>query len=456
MATILLVDDNEYNRGATKAFLLHAGHEVVEAGDGKAAQAILERGSFDLVISDIQMPVMNGVQLLAWVKANTTIPVILFTGFSTIMDTYRAGELGADDFLTKPFDAGALERAIGNLIAGNNKASSPKSAADVAPALDEFCKISLADFVSGKCVNCDLFIRLGESKYIKIAHKGEVVPLEQIDKFRKRNVPHLYLRKEDLAAYIGMNVALTGAVKNASQIPREKKMRFMKHAVETVLERFHCEEVDEDSLDHAKTVLENSISILSEDGAAFSLIEMLNTHSDFLYAHSLGVSVYSTMIARQLRWRSPQNIYKLAISGLLHDIGKKELDRALVEKPRKDLTFEEMRLYESHSTRGLDILGSVASIPSDVLQVTVQHHENCLGQGFPRGLKKQAIHPLARVVMVADAFCSFSIKSPKGGGMKPKEALERLITSHSATFDGAMIGGLMKVFTFEAASAIRR
>src|SRR3989344_8465266 len=95
---ILLVEDDDYFRSAVKD-LLSKKYDVLEAANGKIARDLLILTSVDLVLSDIQMPHFTGVDLLEWVKKNRPSPVILMTGFSHILETQRAHELGADDFL---------------------------------------------------------------------------------------------------------------------------------------------------------------------------------------------------------------------------------------------------------------------------------------------------------------------------------------------------------------------
>src|SRR5690606_5884100 len=104
----------------------------------------------------------------------------------------------------------------------------------------------------------------------------------------------------------------------------------------------------------------------------------LNSHADFVYAHSLGVSTYGVMIARVMGWRSAPSLFKVAIAGLFHDIGFKELDRELLEKPRITHTAAERKEYETHPTRGAELLSQVGNIPLDVIQVASQHHEDVL------------------------------------------------------------------------------
>jgi DNA-binding NtrC family response regulator len=101
---VLVVDDEQVLRRVIRRGLVRAGFEVVEAENGAAALEQLRRERFDLVVSDVQMPVMDGVRLLeAMSAAHPTVPVVLISGSLEVQGKIEACHLGAFDFLKKPF-----------------------------------------------------------------------------------------------------------------------------------------------------------------------------------------------------------------------------------------------------------------------------------------------------------------------------------------------------------------
>ena len=94
------------------------GHSAVIARSSEDALALIRGGArVDVVISDVQMPHMTGIELLAGIRQlDPELPIILMTGYATMISPGQANTLGATDYLTKPFDAeafiGSLERAI--------------------------------------------------------------------------------------------------------------------------------------------------------------------------------------------------------------------------------------------------------------------------------------------------------------------------------------------------------
>jgi len=127
MSTILVVDDKELMRDSVATTLVRKGHTVITASGPNAALEKLGQRQLDAVITDLQMPEMDGVELLAEIrKLDDQLPVILMTAYGTVETAVKAMKLGAYDYITKPFTGDALlvtvERALEHtrLVKENN------------------------------------------------------------------------------------------------------------------------------------------------------------------------------------------------------------------------------------------------------------------------------------------------------------------------------------------------
>lgn len=112
---VLVVDDNEMNRDMLSRRLQRQGHQVEIATNGREALAMIEAHKFDLVLLDIMMPEMNGYEVLEFLKADHNLrhlPVIMITAVDEIESVVRCIELGADDYLPKPFNPVLLKARI--------------------------------------------------------------------------------------------------------------------------------------------------------------------------------------------------------------------------------------------------------------------------------------------------------------------------------------------------------
>lgn len=107
--SILVVDDEASHRMMLKAHLNEEGFDVIEASDGQEAIDLVGRYFYDLILMDIRMPVMDGVEALTRIKKiSPAIPVIMMTAYGSIDSAVEALKTGADDYLTKPLDMDEL------------------------------------------------------------------------------------------------------------------------------------------------------------------------------------------------------------------------------------------------------------------------------------------------------------------------------------------------------------
>jgi putative nucleotidyltransferase with HDIG domain len=444
---ILIVEDDEILR-ETLASILDKKYLVVETLNGAEAKKLITLTQFDLILSDVQMPFCTGVELLQWVKENHPTKFILMTGFAHILETHKAQELGADDFLAKPFSNADLKDKIDALIDPqpiSSEIAPPKAVVN----LDSmYCKIPIEDFVTDKEFQYDLFIRINQNKYLKIAHKGGKIPSDRAQVYKDKGLHFFYISKKDFGKLVGFTMAFSKVVLESKTIDQDKKDRFIRYTGEMVLQHTYVNGLDDASYSVAKDLTTLSLETLSEDNQMLNVLNNFNEHADFLYAHALAVSTFSVIIANALGWTSQPMIFKLSMAGLFHDIGKKEIPKEILLKSRAEQSQKERELVESHPSRGKEILETLKQVPSEVCAVAYEHHENILETGYPRKIRYFKIHPFAKIVMVADIFANYTVKNPSQ--QKPvnaREAIMLMESNHKGLIDEAAFEALKKSVT---------
>ncbi len=108
MTTVLVVDDEKALRDFVRRNLEVRGYRVLTAANGLEALAIFERESVDLIILDLMMPHLDGLEMTRRLREVSTVPIIILSALGEESDKVRAFDLGADDYLTKPFGVGEL------------------------------------------------------------------------------------------------------------------------------------------------------------------------------------------------------------------------------------------------------------------------------------------------------------------------------------------------------------
>jgi DNA-binding response OmpR family regulator len=116
MATVLVVDDEPIVRDVVVRYLQRDGFDTLEAGDGDAARSIIESGAADLVVLDVMLPGADGLTLCRWIRAGSNLPVIMLTARGEAADRIVGLEIGADDYVTKPFSPRELAIRVRNVL----------------------------------------------------------------------------------------------------------------------------------------------------------------------------------------------------------------------------------------------------------------------------------------------------------------------------------------------------
>ncbi len=116
MATVLVVDDEPIVREVVVRYLVREGHQTLEAGDGESARAAIERSQPDLVVLDVMLPGTDGLELCRWIRSSSELPVIMLTARGEEADRIVGLELGADDYVTKPFSPRELAARVRSVL----------------------------------------------------------------------------------------------------------------------------------------------------------------------------------------------------------------------------------------------------------------------------------------------------------------------------------------------------
>lgn len=118
---ILLIEDEEKIARFTELELVHEGYEVEKAFDGRTGLDRAESGDFDLILLDIMLPELSGLEVLRRLRRTSDVPVIMLTARDAVMDKVSGLDAGADDYITKPFAIEELLARIRVIFKKRNK-----------------------------------------------------------------------------------------------------------------------------------------------------------------------------------------------------------------------------------------------------------------------------------------------------------------------------------------------
>ncbi len=164
------------------------------------------------------------------------------------------------------------------------------------------------------------------------------------------------------------------------------------------------EEFNEEGYAAAGETVEAMNKLMNEPGAMESFFQ-LTVHDYYTYTHSVHVYIYSSLLTRAIIGDENEVLLKeLGIGFLLHDIGKKDISPAILNKKGK-LNDEEWAEIKKHPGTGYDLLTNVSgSLTDEVTQIVLQHHEKIDGSGYPKGLKESDIGRFGKICGIADVY----------------------------------------------------
>jgi len=174
-------------------------------------------------------------------------------------------------------------------------------------------------------------------------------------------------------------------------------------------------------------------------GSIRMLAAAIDEKDPYTRGHSGRVAKYSIILGDGLGLTA-EELDRLRIAALLHDVGKIGVDDRVLKKPGK-LTDEEFELMKQHTVKGANIMRPVSQL-KDMLPGIELHHERMDGQGYPYGLSGEQIPMMARIIAVADTFDAITTNRPYQSAMDLEYALERIRSLSVTRFDPRVVEAL--------------
>jgi hypothetical protein len=173
-----------------------------------------------------------------------------------------------------------------------------------------------------------------------------------------------------------------------------------------------------------------------------TLVKAIEARDEYTRGHSDRVCQYALAMGQRLML-TESSLVQLRTAARLHDIGKIGIPDAILRKPAR-LTEEEWTIVRRHPAIAAEML-SEASVVVPAIEAIRRHHERLDGSGYPGGLKGAAIHLLARIIGVADAFDAMTSARPYRQAMSPAAALAELNRHKDTQFDPACVEAMAEV-----------
>lgn len=441
----LLIHNDEAFRKYIRVLLEKLSFEVREAENHAVAVSILQLRAFDLIISPsyLTAPCTDDWRVMAADAKFRGAKLIILSYQQDVsaLALCRNANLPLH-VLELPFSPAGLMSLVESVTCDERIPGSPAELKGIDQL--SYVSVHISEFLTGSEASTDIYLCVSAGKFKKVAHGGSRIPKDQISRYAERGVTHLHIRKEHFARYVGFSLRIANLVRDNDDIEPERKVALAYHLTSNLIDQTRFEGIDKPRLQEAFSTVDTLITTLTNDTQMLDLMEMVSRDRT-MSAHSLGVSVIASLIAREVGWDRPTTLFKVVVGSLFHDIGERELPQDVLKKRRLHLDSKDIQTLESHTSRGRDLLLSIRHMPEDIALIAAQHHEAINGTGYPHRLKKDQIHPLARLVSVADVFCDLLSGSKTDDPLSPKDAVAHMLRLHSLELDPLFLRALIKL-----------
>ncbi len=309
----------------------------------------------------------------------------------------------------------------------------------------QMIRVSKELFTDGLPLPSEVFTRLPSGQFILVGKKADTGNLSSLHLMQDKNVD-LFVREEDYANVVSFNVSLIEKTLKNDGVSINLKMNLLKGVAESTISELTKKDLYVGSYDRCKQIVGFVQETVAQVKDFERFLDVFSKLPGDIVSHSLASSVVALLICEQMDITMKSTLEKVVMGAYLHDIGLKEIPAEILSKPRLQWTEAEVTYYESHTLRGVEILRDIKEIPSDVLAIVLEHHENALGLGFPRRIRDIKINPLARIVAVADCFVDLLYETGKEGTRRtPEEAVSYIENTMGQPYNKPAFLALKKV-----------
>lgn len=465
---ILIVDDEPVIRDILTEFLSLEGYDIDTAQDGIEAREKILSGKYNVVLSDLKMPNLDGMQLLQFINdRHMHIVPIIMTGYGTVETAIEAMKAGAYDYILKPFKMEDIIRIIDraveryNLISENIQLrealslyhmSEEMSSKHTPEGIFELIINALSEALSPDIIE---IYEIQKNRSLKIIKRknlssDEIQPKLDPERLKfiaasssttlleEGNYPEGLFIENVPASALFAPIKLNGVNQYLIAIYKlSKNQTFTEGQRKTVLT----------IADRAGAHIENIQLVIRMQNTFSETIQgfamAIEAKDRYTIGHSERVAKIALELCKGLGL-SEEETAKIFQAALLHDIGKIGIRYEELNKPEK-LTPKEYEMFKLHPVIGKKILQPITFL-QDILPAIYHHHEQYDGSGYPDGLRGEEIPLGARILAIADTYDAMTSDRPYRPALSHEVAIEELKRCSGTQFDPKLVDLFIKIF----------
>lgn len=465
---LLVVEDDANVRNFCERLLRFNGYEVAAAENGRIAVDMLRQTRYDLVLTDLQMPEMGGIEVLQYIHdQHMDVDTLVFTAYAEVDTARQALKLGAFDYLSKPVEAEDLERMVRKCLEMRRIRQEKERLSElvvmyqfsqaIANSLDIETQVrQIVNFLGQRFAPKSLSVSLlyPENHDLRLLICKTCQPIAT-------SVSHLALDPECTEAQLirahlhliedeGTDAAalVAGAVLRTHDQP----IGYLHLTRDTEQPEFDANERKllgvfasqiAASLDNARLYQQLRDQHVE---TIVALAAAIDARDPYTLGHSEQVTRYAVRLAEVMELPAAR-VELIRYAALLHDIGKIGIRDHILLKPNP-LSDDEFEVMKNHPMIGASIIRNVRALGA-ALPIIEGHHERVDGNGYPNGLTDEQLSVETRILAIADAFDAMTSNRAYRAAMETETALNILLKGRGTEWDADLVDAFVELIRAE-------
>ena len=303
--------------------------------------------------------------------------------------------------------------------------------------VDGYLPIATATLVPSTQLDCDLYTRRLRDEGAVVLYREQAYPfsLPDLERLRSQGVQQLYIRLGDAENY---QRYLHEHVLAAPNVPAATRLAAVREATRAAFREASNSAENDKLVALANDLGQQWTAILSNDNVVLTDLFRILDHDYYTFTHVCNVSLYCLLLAQKLGLRDQAELSELAAGAILHDIGKRAIASAILNKPGRP-TPEEWAIIRVHPTVGYYDLHERPDVSQAQLMMVYQHHERLNGTGYPVQITGDEMHPWAKICAVVDVFDALTSQRPYRKSLSSRDTLEYLERHAGDWFEAELV-----------------
>jgi putative nucleotidyltransferase with HDIG domain len=295
-------------------------------------------------------------------------------------------------------------------------------------------------------IGYDLYIRVKtkfENRYVLYSRGDAVFEDNKRGMLWEKNISTLYIKKDDQEKYYEYLENNFKEIITDVRIPPDERAKIVYSAATNLLKDLF-NDPRTGNINRTKTFAYNMVDYILQEGRVAHSLLKIAIHEYHTYTHSVNVAAVGTLFAKELGF-GDEDLKHFCAGILLHDVGKTRISTDILNKKGK-LTKEEFAMVKKHPEMGVEILKETGNGFTVEYMITLQHHENYDGTGYPHGLKKDEILRCGKIARIIDVYDALTTIRPYAKAMRPFAALVEMKDNMLNCFDKELLVRFIRFF----------